>query len=240
MRLRSRFSCAVAALVAMAACHPSPVRLTPDTVIKPLDTLRREIDADLAQPLLARGYWGVLIKSLKSDETLYERNAGKLMMPASNMKIVTLAAAAEKLGWDYRYETAVFAAGPVSDGVLNGDLVVVGSGDPSLVAADGMADRLFGDWAERLNQRGLRTVSGRGIGADTGFGDRTPAFGGVWDALPGARAGGGLLQAGGCGAGATAAGWTSCRGAPAGRAVRARSRLARLPSRAGSPWTSRR
>ncbi len=195
MRLRSRFSCAVAALVATAACHPSPVRLTPDTVIKPLDTLRREIDADLAQPLLARGYWGVLIKSLKSDETLYERNAGKLMMPASNMKIVTLAAAAEKLGWDYRYETAVFAAGPVSDGVLNGDLVVVGSGDPGVVAADGMADRVFGDWAQRLKQRGIRAVGGRVVGDDNGFEEETLGFGWMWDDLAGDDgAGVGALQ----------------------------------------------
>src|SRR4051794_38416474 len=106
--MRSRNSVwAVAALVATAACHPpaTQVRLKPDaTVAGPVEALRREIDAALAQPSLARGYWGVLVKSLKTDETLYALNAGKLMLPASNMKIVTLAAAAEKLGWAYTYE----------------------------------------------------------------------------------------------------------------------------------------
>ena len=126
----------------------------------------------------------MLVKSLKTDETLYAMNAGKLMMPASNMKIVTLAAAAETLGWDYRYETHVVAAGSIAGGTLHGDLVIVGSGDPSLVAADGMADRVFADWAERLKQRGIRTVSGRVIGDDNGFEKETLGLGWMWDDLP--------------------------------------------------------
>jgi serine-type D-Ala-D-Ala carboxypeptidase/endopeptidase (penicillin-binding protein 4) len=169
-------------LLATGACvHPAPpARPAPPT----LDALRRDIDALLAQPLLARGYWGVLVKSLKTDETLYALNAGKLMLPASNMKIVTLAAAAEKLGWDYTYETRVVTTGAVNDGVLNGDLVVVGSGDPSLVAADGMADRVFGDWTQRLKQRGIRTINGRVVGDDNGFEKETLGFGWMWDDLP--------------------------------------------------------
>ncbi len=192
-------------LLALSACHLATVRLKPDTTVvtkpdttapkkpaavatgssatKSLDALRRDIDATLAQPLLAHGSWGVLAKSLKTDETLYALNAGKLMMPASNMKIVTLAAAAETLGWDYRYETHVVAAGSVAGGTLQGDLVVVGSGDPSLVAADGMADRVFADWAERLKQRGIRAISGRVIGDDNGFEKETLGFGWSWDDL---------------------------------------------------------
>jgi len=185
MRSRNSFGWAVATLVAMAGCsHPAlpagAARPAPPALV----TLRRDIDATLAQPLLARGYWGVLVKSLKTDETLYALNAGKLMLPASNMKIVTLAAAAEKLGWDYTYETDVFAAGPIIDGVLNGDLVVVGSGDPSLVAADGMADRVFADWAGRLQQRGIRAIAGRVIGDDNAFEEETLGFGWMWDDLP--------------------------------------------------------
>src|SRR6185295_3518932 len=134
-----------------------------------LVSLQHDLDAVLAQPALAHGYWGVLVKSLKTGETLYAVNAGKLMMPASNMKIVTLAAAAEKLGWDYRYETTVAAAGSIDGGTLNGDLIVTGSGDPSLVEADGMADRVFAGWATELKQRGIRAISGRVIGDDNAF-----------------------------------------------------------------------
>ena len=71
-------------------------------------------------------------------------------MPASNMKIVTLAAAAERLGWNYTYETSVFAAGRIDAGVLHGDLLVVGSGDPSI----GETPDVLGAWAEQLKARG--------------------------------------------------------------------------------------
>src|SRR6476620_4083111 len=129
------FGIALAFGVLLAACHPGrpgslalPAHPAPPAV----PALVRDIDALLAAPALAHGYWGVLVTSLKTGETLYALNARRLMMPASNMKIVTLAAAAERLGWNYTYETSVFAAGPIDAGILQGDLIVVGSGDPSI------------------------------------------------------------------------------------------------------------
>src|SRR5471030_3494927 len=133
--MRFRNSAFALALTAAGCAHPAPLTLPAAPTPPALVTLQHDIDAVLAQPALAHGYWGVLVKSLKTDETLYALNAGKLMLPASNMKIVTLAAAAEKLGWEYRYETRVAAAGPIEGGTLQGDLVVIGTGDPSLVAA---------------------------------------------------------------------------------------------------------
>src|SRR5476649_378471 len=193
--MRFRNSAFALALTAAGCAHPAPLTLPAAPTPPALVTLQHDIDAVLAQPALAHGYWGVLVKSLKTDETLYALNAGKLMLPASNMKIVTLAAAAEKLGWDYRYETHVFAAGAVEGSTLQGDLVVAGSGDPSLVAADGMADRVFADWAERLKQRGIRTIAGRIIGDDNGFEKETLGFGWSWDDLPDDYAAGvGALQ----------------------------------------------
>ena len=101
-----------AIVVALAAdrlrdddARPSPASPT----LPPLPALARDIDAILAQPALQHGYWGVVVKSLANDETLYALNPRKLMLPASNMKIVTLAAAAEKLGWEFRYETTLLA-----------------------------------------------------------------------------------------------------------------------------------
>ena len=171
------------ALTLLAACHAT-VRPAPPAfpALPAVASLQRDIDAILAAPSLEHGYWGVLVKSLKSADTLYERDARKLMMPASNMKIVTLAAAAEKLGWDYTYVTNVFAAGPIEDGMLRGDLVVVGSGDPSIISAE--AEALFGDWAERLKRAGVRTVAGRVVGDDRAFDDIGLGFGWSWDDLP--------------------------------------------------------
>jgi D-alanyl-D-alanine carboxypeptidase/D-alanyl-D-alanine-endopeptidase (penicillin-binding protein 4) len=109
------------------------------------------------------------------------------MMPASNMKIVTLAAAAERLGWDYTYETNILAAGPIASGTLDGDLLVVGSGDPSLGLITGTADgghaRIVDEWADGLKARGIRSIRGRVIGDDDLFDDEELGFGWSWDDL---------------------------------------------------------
>ena len=170
----------------LAACHAARRPPAPAPAARPdasaLTSLRRDLDAILAQPTLERGYWGVLVKSLSSGETLYERDARKLLMPASAMKIVTLAAAAAKLGWEHTFETSLFTAGPIDGGVLRGDLVAVGSGDPSVTSAD--ADALFGGWAERLKAAGIRIVEGRVVGDDNAFDDNGLGFGWSWDDLP--------------------------------------------------------
>jgi serine-type D-Ala-D-Ala carboxypeptidase/endopeptidase (penicillin-binding protein 4) len=177
------YAAVVLVAVTVAGCHPQ-VRLQPGATPKGTVDLRRTIDGVLNDPALSRGYWGVLVKSLKSGDTLYELNARKLFIPASNMKIVTLAAAAERLGWDFTYETRLLAAGRIADGRLDGDLVVVGSGDPSIVTADGVSDRVFDDWASKLLAAGVRTVSGRVIGDDNTFDDEELGFGWSWDDLP--------------------------------------------------------
>jgi serine-type D-Ala-D-Ala carboxypeptidase/endopeptidase (penicillin-binding protein 4) len=167
----------------VSACHPAPVRVAPAAATDSIAPLRRAVDATLAEPALARSFWGVLVKSLKTDETLYATNARKLMLPASNMKIVTLAAAAERLGWDFTYTTAIRAAGRIENGLLEGDLVVVGSGDPSLAAAGGMADRVFADWASRIRAAGIRAVTGRIVGDDRALGGEMLGAGWMWDDL---------------------------------------------------------
>jgi serine-type D-Ala-D-Ala carboxypeptidase/endopeptidase (penicillin-binding protein 4) len=192
--------------VMLSACHP--LSAPPDTAgtygrramaqrnaAPRRTTLQRDIDATLSAPDLARSTWGVVIKSVQTDETLFAVNAGKLMMPASTMKIVTLAAAAAKLGWDYTYETTLRGVGTIANGVLTGDLVVVGSGDPSLVATDGAANRVFASWADRLKASGIQTISGRVVGDATAVAGETLGFGWSWDDLAeGFAAGVGGLQ----------------------------------------------
>jgi len=94
----------------------------------------------------------------------------------------TLTAAAERLGWDYTYDTQVFAAGEIDSGTLRGDLIVVGSGDPSVT--DKEAEALFAGWAERLKSSGVRTIIGRIVGDDDAFEDNGLGFGWSWDDLP--------------------------------------------------------
>jgi len=162
-----------------SACGPTTPPAPPASPVPPaVSALGQSIDAILADPGLARGYWGVVVRSLKTGDVLYDVNGAKLMLPASNMKIVTLAAAAEKLGWNYTFTTSLQASGTIANGTLAGDLVAVGSGDPSLAYADGMADRVFADWATQLKTAGIRTIAGRVVGLDNPV--DTPEWGDGW------------------------------------------------------------
>lgn len=131
-----RFSAPVVTplLLATAAllCLPSGATTAPD-----LERLRREVDAALDQGRYSAADWGVLVVSLERGDTLFSRSPSEPLVPASNMKVLTSAAALHYLGSDYRFTTWVLADGPVRNGVLEGDLVLYGTGDP------GISDRFF-------------------------------------------------------------------------------------------------
>ncbi len=132
---------------------------------------------------MEQGLWGVEIRSLDSGELLYERNSRKLMMPASNMKIVTLAAAAETLGWDYRFATTLETSAPIADGILHGDLVVRGNGDPTINRRGGRSAAVLDEWAASLRAAGVTRIDGRIIGDDSAFDDAWLGRGWSWDYL---------------------------------------------------------
>ncbi len=173
-----------AALVALACSVALSAQAARPALPRAADQLQHDIDAILGSPLLARGFWGVVIRPVDRDDPLYEKNGEKLMMPASSLKVVTLAAAAEKLGWDYQFETKVYVVGTVRGGALHGDLVVVGSGDPSIDDWDGNATRLFSDWATQLKAAGISTIEGRIVGDDRAFDEERIGVGWAWDDLP--------------------------------------------------------
>jgi len=132
--------------------------------------LRAAVDAVPDQGSYARAEWGVLVVSLDRGDTLVARNAHTALTPASNMKVLTSAAALHHLGADYRYTTWVLADGPVVDGVVEGDLILYGTGDP------GIADRffesratVFEQLAADLRATGIREVRGRVVGDGSRF-----------------------------------------------------------------------
>jgi D-alanyl-D-alanine carboxypeptidase/D-alanyl-D-alanine-endopeptidase (penicillin-binding protein 4) len=145
--------------------------------------LARDLDRVFGAPVTERAVWAVEVKSLDTGRVLYARNPRTLVMPASNMKILTLAAAAEILGWDYRFTTRLEAAAPIENGALQGDLFVRGSGDPSINSRDGRAAALFDEWAAALRAQGITRIDG-GIVADARAFDAVPlGQGWAWDYL---------------------------------------------------------
>ncbi|MQA29531.1 MAG: D-alanyl-D-alanine carboxypeptidase/D-alanyl-D-alanine-endopeptidase [Luteitalea sp.] len=178
-----RAGAALLCAACLSACGPKLVAVGAPPRLSPTDHLQQTIRAALADPQLEYATWGIAVRSLDRHDTLFALNSGKLLMPASTMKVVTLAAAAEQLGWDFEYETQLVAHGVIATGFLDGDLVIVGSGDPSIDDWDGAATRTFGTWAERLKQAGVRAVGGRIIGDDETFDDLGLGAGWAWDDL---------------------------------------------------------
>jgi D-alanyl-D-alanine carboxypeptidase/D-alanyl-D-alanine-endopeptidase (penicillin-binding protein 4) len=112
------------------------------------------VDSFLAKRELAGARVGVLVVLRDGGATLFEENADLPMVPASNMKIVTGAAALSLLGPDYRFETVFATDGEIDGGVLEGDLYVVGSGDPSIVSEE------LWKIAEEVRLLGIETIAG--------------------------------------------------------------------------------
>jgi D-alanyl-D-alanine carboxypeptidase/D-alanyl-D-alanine-endopeptidase (penicillin-binding protein 4) len=167
---------------ALAACARAPAAVTPSRPLDPLQQLRDDITAATTAPGVRRAAWGILVQSLDRGERLFELNPGTLLVPASTVKLVSLAAASEAVGWDFKFETNVRASGPVVDGVLRGDLVVMGAGDPSIGGRVG-AD--LSSWAAALRAAGVHRIEGRIIGHD-GDGELTdprPQLAWAWDDL---------------------------------------------------------
>ena len=164
---------------------PGPAAATarpPATPLSP-EKLPLELERIFGAPAFDRMQWAVVVQSLDSGAILYQRNPSKLMMPASNMKIVTLAAAAERLGWDYRYRTRLVTCGPVESGVLRGDLVVVGSGDPTINSRGGSPTRVFEAWADQLRAAGIERIEGRVVADPRSFDAEGLGAGWAWDYL---------------------------------------------------------
>jgi serine-type D-Ala-D-Ala carboxypeptidase/endopeptidase (penicillin-binding protein 4) len=147
--------------------------------------VRQQLDHVFADPNFLNAQWGVMIQSLDTGEIVYQRNAEKLFMPASNMKLPTGISALLRLGGDYVFHTRLMALGPVENGVLKGDLLVEGSGDPTLSARFNEEDplRQFRQWAGRLKSAGVQRIEGRLIGDDDAFEDVSLGAGWAWNYL---------------------------------------------------------
>jgi D-alanyl-D-alanine carboxypeptidase/D-alanyl-D-alanine-endopeptidase (penicillin-binding protein 4) len=152
----------------------------------PVPVLRTELSEIFADPAFGNAHWGVMVQSLETGEIFYRQNSEKLFMPASNNKLITAAVSLARLGTDHRFTTRVAATGPISeDGTLEGDLVVIGGGDPAISERfyDDDPTAAFRDWADSLKARGITRISGDIIGDDDVFDDVHVGPGWAWDYL---------------------------------------------------------
>ncbi|MDM7921878.1 MAG: D-alanyl-D-alanine carboxypeptidase/D-alanyl-D-alanine-endopeptidase [Pyrinomonadaceae bacterium] len=148
--------------------------------------LESRIRAKLASPEVRRGSIGIKAVSLSTGKVVFEENAEKYFMPASNMKNFTVATAIEKLSPDYRYVTAAFAsAKPDADGTLKGPLRIAGRGDVSISYTFNGDDRYKGidKLVDAIAAAGVKKIDGDIIGDASYFKGSPLPTGWEWDDL---------------------------------------------------------
>lgn len=126
--------------------------------------LGARIDEVLDGARWRRSRFGVLVVDGETGDTVYARNAHASLAPASNLKIFTTAAALHHLGPDFRWVTWVTTEAPIVDGVVLGDVILFGTGDPGLGPRTRTGPGAFDVLASALAARGIRRIEGRVVG----------------------------------------------------------------------------
>ena len=147
-------------------------------------SLERRIQAIIQRPAFAHSSFGIEFYSLSSGKVVYQFNPEKLMVPGSTTKLLTEGTVLSLLGSDYQFHTRVYRTGPVKNGTLEGDIVIVASGDPNLsgrIQPDGTLayeemDHSYGgpdskgigdpllvirQFAQQIADKGIKRVKGR-------------------------------------------------------------------------------
>lgn len=161
-------ACAGATSQAPVGPHrPEPIApmMMPVVTVPPPTTraiLQGTVDSVLAAPMWRNARWGVLIVDAERGDTLVSHDADRLFMPASNQKLLTGAIALQRLGPDFRWRTPVMLHGVQRGATFFGDLLIQGSGDPSISDAlrGGRAGSAFDGVADALAARGITRIRG--------------------------------------------------------------------------------
>ena len=181
---RKLFVTAITLSLVLTGCAPRYIKQQIIPVAS--ERLASQIDMLLSGPEFSTATIGILVKSLDNGEILYHHNAEKLLMPASNEKIPTSSVALMKFGPDFRYQTRLFTNGIVENGALTGDLIIVGSGDPSIgqrFCEDVDSCVIFKDWITTLADLNIKEIHGNIIGIDDIFDDEHIGYGWTFDDL---------------------------------------------------------
>lgn len=176
----------IVAAAFIPAAAQTATSAAPSSDPQTIEQLRSKIALRLADADVRRGRVGFKIVSLKTGEVIYEQDAEKYFMPASNMKNITVATALERLTPDHRFITSVYAdALPASDGTLAGGLRVYGRGDVSISTAfsGGSYFKGIDDIADAIIAAGVKRIEGDIIADDTYFKGSAIPSSWEWDDL---------------------------------------------------------
>lgn len=129
-------------------------------------TTQKKVERILDNEIVSQAV--VSVCAIKGDgQKLVDINSGKMLVPASNMKLVSTGAAMHKLGPEHRFETAIAYDGEIADGVLYGNIYIIGGGDPTLASIDSIAtpvQDVFAQWHAMIQKAGISSIEGYVIG----------------------------------------------------------------------------
>ncbi|HEY6968199.1 MAG TPA: D-alanyl-D-alanine carboxypeptidase, partial [Candidatus Angelobacter sp.] len=162
--------------------------------VKSKGGLNAQIEAIIQQPQLASAEWGIDVLDLQTGKAIYSLNPDHLFLPASNVKLLTTAAALALAGPDYRFHTTVETTGKLgSDGRLLGDLVIVGRGDanisgrvlPYQLKTERVSPptQALEELADQIVSKGIKVVEGDIVGDDTFYSAQRYGEGWAYDDL---------------------------------------------------------
>ena len=170
MRQKWRTWLAAMAMLLIVTGYSQPTKAETTSNVE-LDALIRQI----VEQKLVGGDASISIRDRATGELLYDYNGETPIKPASNMKLITTAAALETLGKDYRFTTSLYTSGKLNNGVLKGDVYLKGEGDPTLSVED------LQRFAQELKAKGINKIDGRIVGDDKWF-DNELLTPGIWAA----------------------------------------------------------
>ena len=136
------------------------------TIPSGAQSLQHYAEALAADPTFSHAAVG--IRAVKGDGTeMAALNSEKMLVPASNMKLISTGAALYSLGPDYRFHTSIQYDGVIENGTLHGNLYIVGEGDPTLGSKDSIAvdlNTVFAQWEKAVRNAGIKVIEGCVVG----------------------------------------------------------------------------
>jgi D-alanyl-D-alanine carboxypeptidase/D-alanyl-D-alanine-endopeptidase (penicillin-binding protein 4) len=159
------------------------------TPLKPDNPIQKYIDEIAILPKLSGAAISFYVKNMSTGELVADYNGQMALPSASTMKLVTTATASQMLGRNYRFKTKLMYSGDFDSltGVLNGDLYIVGGGDPTLGSKYynkiGAQDSFLYEWAEKIKAFGIKKITGKVIGDGSKYRYDGVPTGWVWGDL---------------------------------------------------------
>ena len=129
-------------------------------------SLQERISMLASDPAMNEAYIGICVRT-PDGQTIVDINSEKMLIPASNMKLISTGAALYTLGTDHRYETRIGYSGEINDGILHGDLYIIGGGDPTLGSKDSIStaiEKVFSQWESMVRKAGIKKIEGAVVG----------------------------------------------------------------------------